>query len=109
MPLEKNKDVIDILLSGKDEDSSTDIEGLDCLIYRDSSDMPKADENIFKTNTDDNEVWKVSKNNISVQVWKSKARIKVKLSPESKGNISIKRIANIAMDAILKELQKESK
>ncbi len=109
MPLEKNKDVIDILLSGKDDDSPANMKGLDCLIYRNSPDMPDTDDNISETDIDNDKVWEISKENISVKVWKSKAKIKVKLSPESKGSISIKRIANIAMDAILKELQKEPK
>ncbi len=108
MPGEKQKDIIDIILNDNDDDgSSPDLKELDCLIYRSSTDMPVAGDNISGAETEKCEVWEISRENISVKIWKSKAKIKVRFSHELKGNISIKRIANIAVDAILKELQKE--
>ncbi len=107
MPEEKNKDIIDNILSGKDDKSVPEIRELDCLIYRSGMDMP-ATESLLSNGEKDKPL-KMSKDNVSVEVWKSKVKIRVRVSPESKGNISIERIANVAMDAILKELRKEAK
>jgi len=107
MPGEKEKDIIDIILNDNDENSSPDLQELDCLIYRNSTDMPVEGDNISGADTEKCEVWEISRENVSVKIWKSKAKIKVRFSHALKGNISIKRIANIAVDAILKELQKE--
>lgn len=75
---------------------------LDCLIYRsfkDDGEQPSEENGA--------NFWEASKENISVQVWEEKAKIRVKVTPKIKGNISMKRIASIAVDAILKELKKE--
>ncbi len=105
----KNKDIIDIILNDNDDRSSPDLEALDCLIYRSSTDIPVTDSNSFKPDTENCEVLEISRGNVSVKIWKTKTKIKLRFSPELKGNISIKRIADIAIDAILKELQKETK
>ena len=54
----------------------------------------------------DGKFWQASKENVSVQVWEGKAKIKVRVSPGEK-TISMKRIADIAVNAILEELKKE--
>ncbi len=108
MPGEKEKDIIDIILNDNDDDNaSPDLQELDCLIYRSSTDMPAAGDSISEAGKEKCEVVEISRDNVSVKIWKSKAKIKVRFSHALKGNISIKRIANIAVDAILKELQKE--
>ncbi len=102
MTKKKKKDIMDSILSGDDEHFSTHAEELDCLIYkngRGSEDTIPALEN--------GKVWEASKENVTVQVWESKAKIKLKVSTGKKGNISMKRIASIAVDAILEELKKE--
>lgn len=108
MPGEKEKDIIDIILNDNDDDSSSpDLKELDCFIYRSSTDMPAAGDSISGAEAEKCEVWEIFRENVSVKIWKSKAKIKVRFSHKLKRNISIKRIANIAVDAIVKELQKE--
>lgn len=51
--------------------------------------------------------WKISKDNVAVEIWEGKAKINVKVSPGTGPNISMKRIASIVVDAILEELKKE--
>jgi hypothetical protein len=100
--MNKKKDIMDSILEGQGEESFARIRELDCLIYKtDSSGQDDLSEN------SDIKIWQASKENVSVQVWEGKAKIKVKVSPGKKENISMKRIAKIAVDAILGELKKE--
>ncbi|MEA2060181.1 MAG: hypothetical protein U9P10_06660 [Thermodesulfobacteriota bacterium] len=105
MSKKKQKDIIDNILSGKDESTSPDMDALDCLIYRDDSDLT-AEESGSKEELKE-EFYEESRENITVRVWDSKAKIRIKVSPETRASISIKRIAELVMDAILKELKKE--
>lgn len=101
--MQKRRDIMDSILEGQHTDVEDRVEQLNCLIYRNiepnaGDDHPEAQEK---------KVWQASKQNVSVQVWEGKAKIKVKVSPGKGKQISMKRIANIAMNAILEELKKE--
>ena len=99
----KNKNIMDRILSGPGEELIDNVNELDCMIYK--KDSPKFyEEQPFDQ---DAKIWESSKENVSVQVWEGKAKIKVKVSSKEKENISMKRIADIAVNAILKELKKE--
>lgn len=98
----QKKDIMDSILEGRHGDVEDRVDQLNCLIYKND----KAAENI-KPESEEVKVWQASKENVSVQVWEGKAKIKVKVSPGKDKRISMKRIANIAMEAILEELQKE--
>jgi hypothetical protein len=95
----KKNDIMFNILVGHGEEFSARVKELDCLIYKTD---PSA-----KADLPDAGAWQTSKDNVSVQVWEGKAKIKVKVSPGKKGNISMKRIADIAVNAILEELKKE--
>lgn len=100
----KKKDVMDDLLSGKDEgEQFPEMEELNCLIYRSADDEIELEV----PGPENGKSWKLSRDNVTIQVWESKAKIRIKVSRETRGNISIDRIANIAMDAIVEELKKE--
>ncbi len=98
----KTKDIMDDVLVGHGEEFAARVKELDCLIYRNDSSM---EDEISEDQG--GKIWQTLKENVSVQVWESKAKIKVTVSPGKKENISMKRIANIAMNAILEELKKE--
>ncbi len=100
--MHKKKDVMDRILEGHDDDFLARIQELDCLIYRNDSDIKGE---ILEDQGE--KIWQASKENLSVQVWEGKAKIKVKVPSGRKENISMKRIANIAVNAILEELKKE--
>jgi len=97
----KKIDIMDDILEGHSSDFAAPVEALDCLIYR--SDSGIKDE---IPGNHGEKTWQASKDNVSVQVWDGKAKIKVKVS-QGKKTISMKQIAKIAVNAIVKELKKE--
>jgi hypothetical protein len=100
--MQKKKDIMDSILEGHSHDAEDRVDQLNCLIYKND----KTEDHLRLENGDDR-VWQVSKDNVSVQVWEGRAKIKVKVSPGKNKKISMKRIASIAVDAILEELKKE--
>lgn len=96
------KDIMDNILTGKDPDPEDLARELDCIIYKNGADSEALD---FPEKRDN--FWEATKGNVSVQVWEEKAKIRVRVSPFKKGHASMKRIASIAVDAILEELKKE--
>ncbi len=108
--MKKKEDIMNNILAGEGNEaefrSKSRISELDCLIYKNDSHIK---DKSFDDSPDDpvGEIWQASKENISVKVWDGKAKIKVKVSSGQKKNITMKRIANIAVDAILEELKKE--
>jgi hypothetical protein len=99
--MNRKKDIMDQILTGSDGTFSRRTRELDCLIYR-SDDGEIAESSPPPTGS-----WKVSKGNISVEIWEGKAKIKVKFSQGIRSDISMERIASIAVDAISRELKKE--
>ncbi len=110
----KKLDVMDNILEslGNVSDFAVPVKELDCLIYKNSG---KTEDEIFENRgkTEDEilenhgeKIWQVSKDNVSVQVWEGRAKIKVKVS-QGKKTISMKKIAQIAVNAIAEELKKE--
>lgn len=104
---EKTKDVMDSILTATDDGASDQTKELDCLIYRNED--PEASTEVKKESEEPpGTSWKVSKGNVTVEIWEGKAKIKVKFGSGATTNISMKRIASIAVDAILAELEKET-
>ncbi|OQY53468.1 MAG: hypothetical protein B6230_00100 [Desulfobacteraceae bacterium 4572_89] len=100
--MSKKKDIMDHILAGNDEEIASRTRELDCLIYRSD------EEELEKESARNKEKsWKISKDNVSVEIWESRAKIKVRLSQRTDKDISMERIASIAVDAILEELKKE--
>ncbi|MCP3941354.1 MAG: hypothetical protein GY710_07710 [Desulfobacteraceae bacterium] len=98
----KKKDIMGSILGHNDEEFANKTRELDCLIYR--TDDGKYKKAVVRQ-TD--ESVKVSKDNVSVEIWEGKAKINVKISSGAGPGISMKRIASIVVDAILEELKKE--
>ncbi|MBU1340447.1 MAG: hypothetical protein KKE44_07905 [Proteobacteria bacterium] len=98
----KKNDIMYNILVGHGDEFAACVEELDCLIYK--NDLGSKNGMLQDQDT---RIWQASKDNVSVQVWEGKAKIKVKVSPGKKENISMKRIAQIAVNAILEELKKE--
>lgn len=112
MDEEEKKDVMGNILQGRD-DLAWRHEELDCFIYRTDengrSEAESANEN-KKAPIEEERKWEVTKDNVTIQVWPTKARIRFKIAAgEKKRSISLKRLANVAVEAIIKELQKEGK
>ncbi len=105
MSRKDNKSIIDDILSEKSADILPGMDELECLIYRDPSDLPEED----CCDIADAGLIEITRNDVTIKVWESKAKLRLRVTPETKAAISMKRIADIAMDAILAELKKESK
>ncbi len=108
--MESKEDIMSNILVGEENEadfrSTARIRELDCLIYKNDSHIK--DKSLDNSPDDQSsEIWQASKENVSVKVWDGKAKIKVKVSSGQKKNITMKRIAKIAVDAILEELKKE--
>jgi hypothetical protein len=97
-----SSDIMNRILSGREDEPTREGTRLDCLIYRNASDLP---EHLMP---DDGKVLELTRGNVSVQVWESRAKIRVKISSGSDKVLSMTRIAQVAMDAILEELNKEA-
>ncbi|OGR15432.1 MAG: hypothetical protein A2097_02195 [Desulfobacula sp. GWF2_41_7] len=97
--MNKKKDIMDNILVGHGDEFASRVEELNCLIYKSGHESMDEDR--------EGRVWQASKDNVSVQVWESKAKIKVNVSSLNKKTISMKRIADVAVNAILEELKKE--
>ncbi|MFK5951889.1 MAG: hypothetical protein QM498_02455 [Desulfobacterium sp.] len=105
MKNDKKKDIMDSILA--DEDSLDDkAKDLDFLIYQCDKDNSSDKEILLEDQIQ--ESIKVSKGNVSVEIWEGKAKIKVKASPGAGAGIFMERIATIAVDAILETLKKET-
>lgn len=98
---EKKKDVMDNILTGSDEEFADKTQDLDCLIYR------SGDKNTQDQPGKTKPSFKITRGDVSVEIWEGKAKIRVKVLSGDARSISMKKIANIAVDAIIKELKKE--
>ncbi len=99
----KKKDVMDSILGADDKEFEGETRELDCLIYRTSD--PKSSEAVVEPTSPSS--WKASKGSVSVEIWEGKAKIKIKVGSGSSNQVSMKRLASIAVDAIMAELDKE--
>jgi hypothetical protein len=102
---DKSEDIMESLLSAKDGDEEHPaLDELNCLIYRAPEEMPEdSDEPSLGQPS-----WKASQDNVSVQIWESKANIRIKVSSADRDAISMNRIAEIAVQAIMDELKKDA-
>ncbi len=105
--MNQKKDIMDQILGAKDEELSSDTRELDCLIYRSDGTGGTPDTDMAKQHT--GKSWKVTKEDVSVEVWESKAKIKFRVASGKYKSMSIKKIASIAVDAILNELKREDR
>lgn len=97
---------MDSVLSDADDVLTDRSKDLDFLIYRCGDGVPAEEMTLLSTL--DQQSIKVSKGNVSVQIWQGRAKIKVKVSPGTDTGFSMEKIATIAVDAILEALKKET-
>ena len=73
----RKRDILDNILNGKDDTVSPEAEALDYLIYRNVS--PPSEGDIPEV--ENSKVWEESKENVTIQVWESQAKIRVRVPP----------------------------
>jgi len=98
----EKKDIMDSILGAGDEEFAGHTRDLDCLIYRHEDPEPATTETPAPASS-----WKVSKGPVTVETWEGKAKIRIKVASGAASHLSMKRIASIAVDAIVAEIEKE--
>ena len=99
----KKKNVMDSLLGTDDKAFDGSTKELDCLIYRGSTNESKS----ILPGQIPNPSWTESRGNVSVEIWEGRAKIRIKVSGDDNAHVSMRKLASIAVDAIMAELQKE--
>lgn len=99
----KKKNVMDSLLGTDDKAFDCSAKELDCLIYRNGTD--EAEHRLPEPVSEPS--WISSKENVSVEIWEGKAKIRIKVGGDDTSHVSMHKLASIAVDAIMAELQKE--
>ncbi|MBW2653482.1 MAG: hypothetical protein JRC91_00730 [Deltaproteobacteria bacterium] len=98
----KKKDIIDNILTDLGEEFAARVEDLDRLVYRNGLNL---EDEIIEDR--DDKIWRILKEDASVKVWEGGGKVRVKVSSRGRKNISMKKIVDIAVNAILAELKKE--
>jgi len=98
------KDIMDSILAADDKEFAGQTRDLDCLIYRNEDPEPATPGEGEPTPAS---YWKVSKGPVTVETWEERAKIKIKVAAGKAKHMSMKRIASIAVDAIMAEIEKE--
>ncbi|MCG8684715.1 MAG: hypothetical protein MI892_07565 [Desulfobacterales bacterium] len=99
----KKKDVMESILDADDKEFEGSTRELDCLIYRSGVSESKSEKPVKSTPTS----WSASKGNVSVEIWEGRAKIRIKVGSEEATHVSMRKLASIAVDAIMAELEKE--
>jgi hypothetical protein len=101
----KAQDVMDNLLSCEAVESFPAAEKLDYLIYRDPDKL--STEPPGENQCD--QIWTASQDKVTVQIWESRANIRVRVSQKTHPDLCMKGIADIAVQAIIEELRRDTK
>ena len=99
----KKKDVMESILGADDTEFEGETRELDCLIYK--TEGPETEPPV--TEPESPSSWKASKGNVSVEIWEAKAKIRIKVGGRDAAHVSMRKLASIAVDAIMAELEKE--
>ena len=105
----KTQDVMDKLLSCEAVEPLPETLMLNQLIYREDNyreDKVLLDGEEAGDRVD--QIWTASNDKVTVQVWDSRAKIRLKVSQQAHQNICMKSIADIAVKAILDELKRDA-
>ena len=96
----KAQDVMDKLLNCEKSEQIPGSQALDCLIYRNPDGADNSDQI--------DRIWTVTRDKVTVQIWESRANIRIRVAPDSHPDISMKEIADIAAKAIVDELRRDT-
>jgi hypothetical protein len=99
----KAQQVMDKLLHCAVDDTVADSEALNRLIYRD----PRNLQAHAGTGNHVDQIWTASRDKVSVQIWESRASIRIRVAPDTHKDVSMKAIADIAVKAIVEELRRD--
>ncbi len=96
-------DVMTAVLNDSSLSATAELDELNCLIYRTTEDLKEEVERVSALEN----VWSAANGQVTVHVWESRAKIRIKVSRMAKTKLSMDRIAQIAVEAITDELNQE--
>lgn len=102
MPEQKNRDIMDSLLSENVDDSIDELQQLNNIIFCDAEDTPVNEAPKGQGEL----IWETENEQFAIHAWKLKGKISLKFITKSKTNVSVERLAKIALNAILDDLKK---
>ncbi|RTE65670.1 hypothetical protein EH243_10365 [Amphritea opalescens] len=102
MPEPKNRDIMDSLLSDDVDDSIDELQQLNNIIFCDAEDSVVAEP----PKNQGELIWETENDQFAIHAWKLKGKISLKFITKSKTNVSVERLAKIALNAILDDLKK---
>ncbi|WP_417222672.1 hypothetical protein [Amphritea sp.] len=102
MPDYKNLDIMGLLLSEEVDDNIDELQQLNNFIFCDS------EETATKAAPKDQGelIWETENDQFAIHAWKLKGKISLKFITKSKTNVSVERLAKVALNAILEDLKK---
>ncbi|MBN0987183.1 MULTISPECIES: hypothetical protein [Amphritea] len=102
MPENNQLDIMGLLLSEEVGDDIDELQQLNNIIFCDTDSTP-----LNETRKDQGElIWQTESDQFAIHAWKLKGKISLKFITKSKNNVSVERLAKIALKAILDDLKK---
>ncbi len=104
MPDQNKLDIMGMLLSEEVGDDIDELQQLNNIIFCDTDTTPL---NEAEPRKDQGElIWQTDSDQFAIHAWKLKGKISLKFITKSKTNVSVERLAKIALKAILEDLKK---
>ena len=100
----EKKNVMESILGADDKEFEGSAKELDCLIYKGSAKDAPPEPALSPSSQAS---WTATKGDVSVEIWEGRAKIRIKVGSDDSTHVSMRKLANIAVDAIMAELQKE--
>jgi len=102
MPENEKLDIMGLLLSEEVSDDIDELQQLNNIIFCDTENT-----SLNGSRKDQGElIWKTDSDQFEIHAWKLKGKISLKFITKSNTNVSVERLAKVALKAILEDLKK---
>ncbi len=98
------KDIMGLLLNDDVSDDIEELEQLNNLIFCNSENAPVSEAEASQGEL----IWCEENDKFAIHVWKIDEKINLKFISKSKRDVSVQRLAKIALNAIMEDLKKAS-
>ncbi|WP_432473404.1 hypothetical protein [Amphritea sp. HPY] len=102
MPEQEQIDIMGLLLNDDVNDDIEELELLNNLIFSDAENIDKREAGKHQGEL----VWQEDSDKFAISIWKLKGKISLKVTSKSKTEVSIPRLAKVALNAIMEDLKK---
>lgn len=102
MPEHEQMDIMGLLLNDDVNDDIEELELLNNLIFCGAENITKREASKYEGEL----IWKEESDKFAIYLWKSKGKLSLKFISKSKTEVSIPRLAKVALNAIMEDLNK---